>query len=418
MMDFRKDFPILETEIYGHPLAYLDNAATTQMPRPVLDCLIRHYESGHANVHRGGYLLSQMATEAMEEARRHVDAFLEPSGNDTFETIFTAGTTDGINRIAAGLRDFVHADDAVIVSSLEHHSNFVPWQQLCMERRAVLKIVPVKKDGCRSGFDMAAYTKMLKDGAKIVAVTQSSNLTGENLPVGEICRLAHENGALTVVDGAQGVRLFRFSELGNDCDFYCFSAHKLFGPCGTGVLYGRKVCLDMLNPTQFGGGMVDQVTPQATSFAGLPHRIEGGTPNFPGIIAFNAALDYIEKVGISYICHTEADLVRYLLEKLKGFPKLVVVGASLKDRLAHPEMYAPLVSFYFPDVNTLDLACFLDRLGIAVRQGNHCAQPAVAAYGAAPAIRVSLAFYNSRGEIDRLVCGLSQALAYFRRWVQ
>lgn len=408
---YRKDFPILNTQVNGNPLTYLDNAATTQVPEPVLACLCDHYRYGHANVYRGAHALSRKATAAVEAVRRQVCRFLDPDGSGDHEVVFTSGTTDSLNMIAAGLRDFVGPGQEIIVSALEHHSNFVPWQQLCRETGAILRVVPLNADG--SGFDMAAYERLLGPSVRVVAVTQVSNLTGEKLPVADIARLAHEQGALVVVDGAQGVREFDFAHSALCGDFYCFSAHKLFGPTGVGLLFGKRHCLEMLRPARFGGGMVASVTKQETVFAQLPHCLEAGTPNIAGITAFGTALSYLEHVGMTHIRDREARLMAYLYDGLASLPDINIVGGN---KVFDPSHYSHILSFDFPDVDAYDLAGYLDHLGIAVRQGSHCAQPAMDAYGVRSALRVSPAFYNTFEELDRLVHGLIKARVYFWRW--
>lgn len=409
----RRDFPILSKRIYNQPLIYLDNAATTQMPSPVLDCLIEHYREEHANVHRGTHYLSSRSTDAMEQTRKHLCSFLSQGGTADTEVVFTSGTTDSLNMVAMGLRDYIKAGDEIIVSALEHHSNYVPWQQLCLEKGAVFKVVPIKAG--ISGFDMDAYEQMLSERTKVVAVTQASNLTGERLPFKEIARRCKSFDAYMVVDGAQGVRLFDFQEINSYCDFYCFSAHKLFGPAGVGILYGKKKLLAQLKPVRYGGGMIRDVARESTTFADVPHRLEAGTPNFPGIIAFDRAISYLEELGLDRIRNWEAKLGSYLYNGLRAMTDAQILGDYGALRGAPSARASHIASVHFPDVDDYDLTCFLDRMGIAVRQGKHCAYPAMRAYGMESAVRISPAFYNTPNEIDALLDAVTQARRFFGR---
>lgn len=409
----RSDFPILSESIRSQPLIYLDNAATTQMPSPVLNCLMEHYQKEHANVHRGSHYLSSRSTDAMERARAHICSFLSPGRTADTEVVFTSGTTDSLNIVAMGLRDHIKAGDEIIVSALEHHSNYVPWQQLCLEKGAVFKVVPIKAGV--SGFDMEAYEQLLSARTKIVAVTQTSNLTGERLPLMEIARRCKVFGAFMVVDGAQGIRLFDFQEINSCCDFYCFSAHKLFGPAGVGVLYGKKEFLAQLKPVRYGGGMIQDVTKESTTFADVPYRLEAGTPNFPGIIAFDRALSYLEELGLERIRSREAMLGSRLYNGLRTMTDARILGYHSAPQGGHSPEASHIVSVHFPDVDDYDLACFLDRMGIAVRQGKHCAYPAMRAFGMESAVRISPAFYNTPHEIDTLIDTIGQARSFFGR---
>lgn len=412
----REDFPILLKKIYGKPLIYLDNAATTQMPLPAIRCLAEHYYEEHANVHRGTHYLSQKSTTEMKRARAHIRSFLNQGAADEYEVVFTSGATDSLNLAAMGLRDCIKAGDEIIVSALEHHSNYVPWQQLCLEKGAIFKVVPTKPG--ESGFDMEAYEQILSERTRVVAVTQVSNLTGESFPIGEIVKRCKAYGAYLVVDGAQGVRQFDFQTINQYCDFYCFSAHKLFGPTGVGILYGKRKLLEQLNPVRYGGGMMLDVLPERTTFAEVPYRLEAGTPNFPGIIAFDRALSYLEECGLDKIREQEAKLSRYLYGGLVSMPDVKILGDyNIRQRDNFSE-YPHIVSVHFPDVDDYDMACFLDRMGIAVRQGKHCAYPAMKAYGLESAIRISLAFYNTLEEMDALLAAIEQARSFFGRYRQ
>lgn len=416
MTAYKKDFPILNTQVYGQPLVYLDNAATTQIPSIVLNRLQEHYCTEHANSYRGSYYLGQTSTKALEAARKNIHRFLDPTTDPSYETVFTGGTTDSINMIALGLRECIFPGDEIIVSTLEHHSNFVPWQQLCLANGAALRIVPVASLEAGDGFDMVKYEQLLNAKTKVVAITQASNLTGEILPIKEIAERAHHYGALVVVDGAQGVRQYDFPEVIRACDFYCFSAHKLFGPAGVGILFGKSKSMELLKPVRFGGGMVHTVKPDTTTFDHLPQRLEAGTLNSPAIIAFERALDYLKTADIMAIRAKENSLMNDLLQSIRTIPDLQIVGDQKNRRFTSNKGFADILSFEISGIDSFDIASYLDHLGIALRQGNHCAQPAMAAYGFTSALRVSPAFYNSHEDIARFITGIQQAINYYRRW--
>lgn len=399
MRDFAQDFPALSKPVYGRRLIYMDNAATTQIPVPVIERLKSHYENDHGNVFRGSHYLSRKSTEAMEQARRHAARFLNAATPENI--VFTSGATESINMAAWGLRAAIAPGDEIIVSALEHHSNFVPWQQLCFEKKAAFKVIPLK-DG---RFDMAAFEAMLNPRVRLVAVTEVSNLTGEALPVSAIIKKAHEYGSLVCVDGAQGVRhSFGIPE---DCDFYCISAHKMFGPGGVGILYGKQECLNMLKPVKTGGGMVLSVDCENTEFAPLPYRLEAGTPDFPAIIAFDETLDYIESVGIPTILEQEQRLSASLTKELLGMKGIFVAGGHMDHH--------GIISFEADGADAYDLGVMLDLLGVAVRTGNHCAQPAMKALGKDTLVRASLAFYNTQEDIDGFLERLETAICRCQR---
>ncbi|MGN1155011.1 MAG: aminotransferase class V-fold PLP-dependent enzyme [Agathobacter sp.] len=400
---WRADFPILEQKVYGKPLIYLDNAATTQMPYQVMDCLKKHYSCEHANVHRGIHFLSEQSTSAVERARDRVRAFLHAQFSE--EIIFTQGTTDSIHLVSSGIRHCLNEKNGILVTQLEHHSNFVPWQQVCAQTGASFHVCPAP-DG---DLDMEVFEKILsEEHIFLVAVTQVSNLTGTVTPLGEIIRLAHLYGAQVLVDGAQGIRHTAVDVGKLDCDFYCFSGHKILAPTGVGVLYGKRSCLEQLLPCRFGGGMVDVVTDQHTTWAPLPHKLEAGTPNISGIIGLGEAISYLQLHEIEKIYEYEIDLLKYLLKELEKIEMIHILG--------HPKERAGVISFCVEDLHPYDIASLLDKAGIAVRSGSHCAQPALHSLGVDAAVRVSPAFYNTKEEIDVFCEYLKKIVVMLLKW--
>lgn len=400
---WRADFPILEQKVYGKPLIYLDNAATTQMPYQVMDRLKKHYSCEHANVHRGIHFLSEQSTSAMEMARELTQRFLNAKYSE--EIIFTQGTTDSIHLVSYGIMPYLNEMNGILVTQLEHHSNFVPWQQVCRQTGAPFYVCPAL-DG---DVDMRTLEKYLKEEPVfLVAVTQVSNLTGTVTPLKEIISLAHQYGAQVLVDGAQGIRHVETDVEKLDCDYYCFSGHKLLAPTGIGVLYGKKACLEKLIPCRFGGGMVDIVEEDYSSWAPLPHRLEAGTPNISGIIGLGEAISYIKSHEAEKIYEYEAELLQYLQKKLEEIDCVHVLG--------HPKKRAGAISFYVDELHPYDIASMLDKAGIAVRSGSHCAQPALHSFGKEAAIRVSPAFYNTKEEIDIFCEYLKKIIASLHRW--
>lgn len=398
----REDFPILRRQIYGKPLIYLDNAATVQMPTPVLDCIREHYTCHNGNVHRGIHLLSEESTTALEAAREIVRHFLK--ADDTAQIIFTSGCTDSINYVARGLAAQIHHGDEIIVSALEHHSNFVPWQQLCREKGAQLRILPVS-----NGIpDMTAYYRLLNRRTKVVAVTHISNLTGTVFPIAEIISAAKAVGAYTLIDGAQSVRHGIAQAIQAGCDFCCFSGHKVMAPTGIGVLYGRLSALEQLIPARFGGGMVDRVEDEYTSYGPLPSRLEAGTPNYVGAIALGAALQYLEALGLEAVEAQEDRLLKALEAQLADSSSIHILGA--------PARRAGALSLTVDSIHPYDLACLLDKEGIAVRSGSHCAQPGLRTFGISGALRVSPAFYNTIEEITRFCTALHHCIGLLQKW--
>lgn len=399
----RKDFPILSRTVYGKPLIYLDNGATTQIPRQVLECISEFYSLYNANIHRGIHYLSDQSTEKFEEARETVKRYLHAGSPQ--EIIFTQGTTDSINLVAGSYGEqSIGKGDEVIISQLEHHSNLIPWQMLCRKKNAVLRVIP-DKDG---ELCLDRYAEMLNKKTRLVAVTQVSNLTGTVTPLRKIIDFAHENGTPVLVDGAQGVRHENVDIQSLGCDFYCFSGHKMMAPSGIGVLYAKHSLLERLDPCRFGGGIVDQVTNQSVSFVEAPHKFEAGTPNYAGAVALGSAIEYIRSIGKQNIERYEASLISYAETELKNIPGLMIIG--------QPSKRAGVVSFSIKGIHPYDLASILDKMGIAVRSGTHCAQPAVKSFGLESVTRVSPAFYNTKEEIDALVGGIYRSNGYFNKW--
>ena len=397
----REDFPILSQELNGHPLVYLDNAASSQMPVQVAERLDHYHRYEHSNVHRGIHTLSQKATDAFEEARRKVHSFINAASED--EIIYTTGTTDSINLVANsfGLTNFSEGDE-VILSEMEHHANIVPWQMVAEKTGAVIKVIPVTDSG---DLDMKAYKQLLSPKTKMVAVIHVSNALGTVNPVKEIVDLAHENGSAVLIDGAQAVPHQKVDVLEIGADFYAFSAHKMCGPTGFGILYGRKELLDMMPPYRGGGDMIDKVTFEKTTYNVTPFKFEAGTPPIAASIGFSSALDYLENIGMKAIEDRENELVSYLVERLSGIGGLKLVGES--------ENRASLASFVFDHIHASDVGTLLDKQGIAIRTGHHCAQPILRRFNVPATSRASLSFYNTKEDIDRLVDGINYVKSFF-----
>lgn len=398
----RADFPILEQTIHGKQLIYLDNAATTQVPKQVLESITDHYANHNANTHRGIHTLSERATTHMEEARETVRKFLNAAS--VAEIVFTQGTTDSINMVARGLAPMLQKGDEIVVTELEHHANFIPWQQLCRECGALLRIAPQQN----GELNRAAFRALLGSRTRLAAVTHVSNLTGTILPVAELAAEVHAAGAMFLVDGAQAVRHEKADMQTMDCDFYCFSGHKLISPSGIGVLYGKKACLEQLAPLRYGGGMVNIVRSDNSTFAPLPHRLEAGTGSFAQAIALGAAISYIDNAGRIEIAQREHELLDYAVEKLS-----VLEDVSL---LGNPAYRAGCLSFTVAGIHPYDLASLLDKQGIAVRSGNLCAQPALNSFGLESVTRVSPAFYNTKEEIDEFCSSVVRTIEMLRKW--
>jgi cysteine desulfurase/selenocysteine lyase len=397
----RADFPILGTLARGRPLVFLDSAASAQKPRAVLDAMQRFYETSYANVHRGVYELSERATQAFEDVRARAARFIGAA--QPREIVFTRGTTEAINLVAHGIaRTTLGPGDEVLITELEHHSNIVPWQMVCQERRAKLRVVGIDDRGdlVREELD-----KLLGPRTRLLALAHVSNALGTVNPVREIVKLAHSRGVPVLLDGAQAVphQKVDVRELG--CDFYAFSAHKLFGPTGVGVLYGRADALSALPPYQGGGDMILSVRFEETTYQGIPHKFEAGTPDIAGVIGLGAAIDYVNAVGLDAITAHEQDLLRYASEQLARLPGLRLIGTAREK--------AAVISFVLEGVHAHDVGTILDQHGIAVRTGHHCAQPVMERYGVPATVRASFALYNTRADVDALVRGLGQVRQVF-----
>ena len=398
----REDFPILSEKVHQRELVYLDNAATTQKPQVVLNAIVEGYSKWNANVHRGVHHLSQVATQKHEEARKKVAEWLNAEAE---EVIFTKGTTDGINMLARSFGEaMVREGDEIIVSQLEHHSNIVPWQMLCERKKAVLKVIPLRED---LSIDIEAFKNMLNERTRLVSVAQVSNVLGIINPIDEIISYAHAKHIPVCVDGAQSVPHLAVDVKKMDCDFLAFSAHKMYGPTGLGVLYGKKEWLDKLPPAEGGGEMIEHVRWDKTAYNVLPYKFEAGTPNYIGSYAFSKALEYVQEIGIEDIAKYEEELVEYIEERLSGLERVKIYAAGQKK--------AGAVSFnvYRVDgglIHPFDVGVLLDRQGVAVRTGHHCAEPLIEDLGVPGTLRASVGLYNTKEDIDKLVAALERAI--------
>ena len=397
----RSDFPILERKVYDRPLVYLDNAATTQKPRCVVDAMSEEYFSVNANVHRGVHFLSQQATDLHEAARERVARFIGAASSS--EIIFTRGTTESLNLVASSFSEaFLREGDEVLLTVMEHHSNIVPWQLVRERKGIVLKVIPINDAG---EVDLEAYEKLFTPRTRLVAVTHVSNVLGTVNPVKQMAAVAHAHGARILVDGAQSVPHFTVNVQDIDCDFLTFSGHKVYGPTGIGVLYGKEELLDRMPPYQGGGEMISRVTFEHTTFERLPFKFEAGTPDYVGAHGLGVALDYVEQLGMENIHLHERELTRYAMEQLSLIPGMRLFGtAAEKDAV---------VAFTVGDIHPLDLGTLLDRLGIALRTGHHCAQPLMARFGVESMARASFALYTTRAEIDALVSAIERVRKMF-----
>lgn len=393
----RKDFPILSQQVNGKPLVYFDNGATSQKPQAVIDAISKYYEVINANIHRGVHTLSQIATDAYElsreKVRKHINA------GHAHEVIFTSGTTGAINLVASAFTTFLKPNDEILVSALEHHSNIVPWQLLCARTGAVLKVIPMDENG---ELIMTKYSELLSSGkVKIVAVNHISNALGTINPIKKMIDLAHEADAVILIDGAQAVPHLQPDVQALDCDFYAFSAHKMCGPTGVGVLYGKEAWLNKLPPYQGGGEMIKEVTFEGSTWADLPHKFEAGTPNIADGIALGTAIDYLHDIGFDNIQKQEKELLDYASEKLSEIEGLRIFGPK--------EQKTSVISFNIDGVHPYDIGTILDKMGIAVRTGHHCAQPVMSFFCIPGTVRASISFYNTKEEIDLLVAGVKKA---------
>lgn len=394
----RADFPILQQKVNGKPLVYFDNAATSQKPQVVLDAIANYYTTMNANIHRGVHTLSQWATDAYEVSRTSIQAHLNAKHNH--EIIFTAGTTFGINLVANGFASLLKPGDEVLVSALEHHSNIVPWQFLCEKTGAKLQVIPMNQKG---ELELDAFEKLLSEKTKIVAVNHISNALGTINPIALLIEKAHQVGAAVLIDGAQATPHLKPDVQALDCDFYVFSGHKVCGPTGVGVLYGKTAWLEKLPPYQGGGEMIAEVTFEKTTYAALPHKFEAGTPNIEGGIALGTAINYLNNIGFENIAAYEQELLDYATEKLTAIEGLKIYGTSQNK--------ASVISFLIQNCHPYDIGTIIDKLGIAVRTGHHCAQPIMNYYQIPGTIRASFAFYNTKEEIDSFVAAVQKAKA-------
>jgi cysteine desulfurase / selenocysteine lyase len=399
--DIRADFPILSRKAYNKPLVYLDNGATTQKPQVVIDALNEVYTSYNANIHRGVHLLSDMSSEAYENARESVRSFINAGKRE--EVIFTPGTTGSINGIAFSFGErYIIPGDEIIVSHLEHHANIVPWQMMCERKRAVLKVIPVNDEG---EIIFEEYLKLLSSKTKLVSVTQVSNALGTVLPVNEIIAAAHSYNVPVLIDGAQGIQHGVVDVKSMDCDFYVFSGHKVYGPTGIGCLYGKEKLLSELPPFQGGGDMVDKVTFEKTTYNELPFKFEAGTMNYPGAIGLAAALHYVMSIGREDIEAREKELLSCATDRLSGIKGLKIYGSSVRK--------IPTISFLLKGIHQYDTGMILDKMGLAVRTGTHCAQPVMDRFGIDGTVRASICFYNTKEEIDILAAGIEKVISMF-----
>lgn len=399
--NIRRDFPILSRTVYGKPLVYLDNAATTQKPQCVIDSISDAYCNVNANVHRGIHFLSQQATDMMEAAREKVRAFI--GAESTQEVIFTRGTTESFNLLASSFSQaFLKKSDEIIISGMEHHSNIVPWQMQAERIGFSIKVIPVLDNG---ELDMDALKGMISDRTRLISVTHVSNVLGTVNPVREIIGLAHSHGIPVAVDGAQSVPHMKIDVHDMDADFYAFSGHKIYGPTGIGVLYGRRELLEQMPPYQGGGEMIKRVTFERTTYNELPFKFEAGTPDYVGSIALARALDYVGGIGLDNIADYEHTLCDYAVERLSSIPGMRFIGRSASR--------SGVVSFLVGDIHPSDMGTLLDRLGIAVRTGHHCAEPLMQRFGIPGTVRASFSFYNTRKEIDSLADGILRIINMF-----
>lgn len=399
--EIRQDFPILQREVYGRPLIYLDNAATTQKPRSVVEAISNEYYSTNANVHRGVHFLSQKATDLHEAARERVRQFI--NARSTAEVLFTRGTTESLNLVASSFGEaFLKEGDEVIVSVMEHHSDIVPWQLLRERKGIVIRVIPMDDSG---RLDLEAYERLFSERTRLVCVAHVSNVLGTVNPVKQMAATAHAHGAYMLVDGAQSIPHFKVDVQGLDCDFLTFSGHKIYGPTGIGVLYGRESLLEKMPPYQGGGEMIARVTFEHTTYERLPYKFEAGTPDYVGTHALAAAIDYVEALGMDEIAAHERRLTQYAMERLGAIKDMHLYGTT-------PDKDA-VVAFNVGNIHPLDLGTLLDRLGIAIRTGHHCAQPLMQRCGVEGMARASFALYNTMDEIDKLAEGIERVSKMF-----
>lgn len=389
----RRDYPILSRTVYGKPLVYFDNTATSQTPRQVVEAVARMYSEHKANVHRGVFFLSQEATDLMEATRDRVARYINAPSRE--EVIFTRGTTEALNLVASSMGELLEDGDEIILTRMEHHANIVPWQLLQSRKKVVIKVVPIHPDG---SLDLEAYKSLFTERTRLVSFCHISNVLGTVNPVAEMARYAHSRGAVVVVDGAQASPHMAIDVQALDVDFYAFSSHKMYGPTGVGVLYGKREWLDRMPPYQGGGEMIKHVSFEGTTFEEPPLKFEAGTPDFVGIAAFSACLDYIESIGLEKIEAHELELLDYATARMMEIPGMRIFGTAPGK--------APVISFLMGDAHHYDAGMLLDKLGIAVRTGHHCAQPLMQALGIEGTVRASFALYNTREEVDTFISAL------------
>jgi cysteine desulfurase/selenocysteine lyase len=397
----RRDFPILKQRVHGKPLVYLDNGATSQKPQVVIDTLERYYKSENSNIHRGVHYLSELATSSYEGAREKIRQFLNAESGH--EIVFVRGTTEAINLVAQSYgRTFLKPGDEIVISAMEHHSNIVPWQILCGQIGARLRVVPINHDG---EFILDEYRRLLNESTKLVSLTHVSNALGSIVPVKEAVRLAHERGVPVLLDGAQAVPHFKVDVRDIGCDFYAFSGHKVFAPTGVGVLYGKSELLEAMPPYQGGGDMISLVTFEKTHYNVLPYKFEAGTPNIAGGIGLGAAIDYLNCLNWQAVCAHEHDLLTYATEALSAIETIKIIGTA-KEK-------AGVLSFVFDHIHAHDVGTILDQEGVAIRAGHHCAMPVMQRFGVPATARASFALYNNREDVDALVRGIHRVLKVF-----
>jgi cysteine desulfurase/selenocysteine lyase len=399
--DIRKEFPILERKVHNKDLVYLDNAATTQKPRQVIEAITKYYEEYNSNIHRGVHFLSQIATNAYEESRDYIKNFIGAAHRE--EIIFTRGTTEAINLLAHSFgKAFIKEGDEVLISEMEHHSNIVPWQMLCEDRKAILRVIPMNDKG---EIIMEEYENLLSSRTKILAITHISNALGTINPIKEIIEKAHAYDVKVMIDGAQAVAHEKVNVSELDCDFYCFSAHKVYGPMGIGAIYGKKELLEKMPPYQGGGEMIANVSFEKSTYNELPFKFEAGTPNVGGAIAFKSALEYLEAIGLDAIKEHEHQLLSYATAEMEKLEDIIIYGKA-KNKAA-------LISFLIKDIHPFDAGTMIDQMGIALRTGHHCAQPIMDKFHIPGTIRASFAMYNSMEEVDAFIAALKKVKAIF-----
>lgn len=399
--EIRQDFPALRQQIYGKNLIYFDNGATSQKPQYVLDAINQYYSKDNANIHRGVHHLSQKATTEFEAARTTIQRYLNAAKRE--EIIFTKGTTDGINLVASSFGELLNAGDEIIISAMEHHSNIVPWQLLCERKKTILRVIPINKKG---ELDMEAYENMLSSKTKLVAITQISNTLGTINPIDAIIHKAHHFGAKVLIDGAQSIQHIPIDVQALNCDFFVFSGHKLFGPTGIGVLYGKKALLDEMPPYQGGGDMIAKVTFEKTTYNELPFKFEAGTPHIAGGICLGKAIDYFQQFDLNEIEKYERELAEYAQDLLSTFEEVTIIGTA-KEKTS-------VVSFHVNGIHPFDIGTLLDKQGIAVRTGHHCTQPLMDFYKIPGTIRASFAFYNTKEEIDTFIAAVDKSITMLK----